>query len=273
MKRLCLVAFVIWSMAPAASAAVAWHDILAPVPGTPRAIGSYTAGCVRGAVALPPEGPGFQSMHRARRRFFGHPSLVHYLYALGAAAAQQGLGVLSIGDLGQARGGPMPSGHRSHQDGLDVDIWFWLSGKGRALTMAERETVEAPSMLTPDGQALDEGQWSPQHVALLRLAASFDVVARLFVHPLIKRTVCEQIPGAPWLQKLRPWWGHDDHLHVRLHCPIGEIACLDQEPPPTGDGCGAELAWWFSEEARKPPPRADITHVPLPAACADLLRK
>jgi penicillin-insensitive murein DD-endopeptidase len=212
-------------------------------------------------------------MRRYRRRFFGHPLLIRYLQDLGAAAAQKGLGILLIGDLGQARGGPMPNGHRSHQNGLDVDIWFWLPGDGRALTIAERETIEAPSMLTADGQGLDERQWSQRQADVLRLAAGFDTAARIFVNPLIKRALCEQSPGAPWLQKLRPWWGHDDHFHVRLHCPTGEGACQNQDPLPAGDGCGADLAWWFSEEARKPPPRRDIEKVPLPAACEAILRQ
>jgi penicillin-insensitive murein endopeptidase len=212
-------------------------------------------------------------MRRYRRRFFGHPVLIRYLQELGAAAAQRGLGVLLIGDLGQARGGPTPTGHHSHQNGLDVDIWFWLLGDGMALTVAERETVNAPSMLTADGSALDERLWSRRQADMLRLAGGFDVVARIFVNPVIKRALCEQSPGSAWLQKLRPWWGHDDHLHVRLHCPPGEAACQDQDPLPAGDGCGADLAWWFSEEARQPPPRIDRPKEPLPAACEAILRK
>jgi penicillin-insensitive murein endopeptidase len=212
-------------------------------------------------------------MRRYRRRYFGHPLLIHYVHALGVAAAQQGLGMLSIGDLGQARGGPMPSGHRSHQSGLDVDIWYWLPAPGHLLPSEERETVAAASMLTADGQGLEGRSWSSQQADLLRLAASFDAVARIFVHPHIKKTLCAQFPGAPWLQRLRPWWGHDDHFHVRLRCPVGEMACQDQDAPPTGDGCGEELAWWFTEEARQPPPRVDVVKVPLPAACEALLRK
>jgi penicillin-insensitive murein endopeptidase len=231
------------------------------------------SGCVQGAIALPPEGQGFQTMRRQRRRFFGHPVLVRYVQALGAAAAQQGLGMLSIGDLGQVRGGPMLSGHRSHQSGLDVDIWYWLRPAVRALSTAERETVPAPSMLSADGQALDGRSWSWRQADLLRLAADVDVVARIFVHPLIKKTLCTQFPGVPWLQKLRPWWGHDDHFHVRLRCPVGETACQDQDPPPVGDGCGTELAWWFTDEARQPPPPVDGAKVPLPAACEAILRK
>lgn len=273
MKRLWLLAVVVWNLLPSASLAFTWSDVPEPVPGVPRAVGSYTAGCVQGAVALPPEGPGFQSMRRYRRRFFGHPVLIRYLQELGAAAAQRGLGVLLIGDLGQARGGPTPTGHRSHQNGLDVDIWFWLPGDGMALTVAERETVSAPSMLTADGSALDEWLWSQRQAAMLRLAGGFDIVGRIFVNPVIKRTLCEQFPGSDWLQKLRPWWGHDDHLHVRLRCPPGEAACQDQDPLPAGDGCGADLAWWFSEEARQPPPRMDRAKVPLPAACEAILRK
>jgi penicillin-insensitive murein endopeptidase len=271
--RLCLLAILVWSLAPSASLAFTWSDAWEPVPGPPRAIGSYAAGCVQGAVSLPPEGPGFQTMRRDRRRFFGHPVLVRYLQELGAATARQGLGVLLVGDLGQPRGGPMPDAHRSHQNGLDADIWFWLPRDGVVLTAAERETMAAPSMVTPDGQGLDARQWSKRQVEVLRLALGFDVVARIFVNPLIKKAVCEHFPGEPWLQKLRPWWGHDDHFHVRLRCPVGEMTCQDQEPLPAGDGCGAELAWWFSEEARKPPPRVDIAKVPLPAACNDILRK
>jgi penicillin-insensitive murein endopeptidase len=273
MKRLCLLALVVWSLAPPAALSFTWSDVLQPVPGAPRAIGSYTAGCVQGAASLPPEGHGFQTMRRYRRRYFGHPQLVRYLQELGAAAVRQRLGVLSIGDLGQPRGGPTPTGHRSHQNGLDVDIWFWLPPAGGVLPLAERETIEAPSMLTTDGRALDGRQWSQRQADMLRLAADFGAVARIFVNPVIKKALCEQFPQAYWLQKLRPWWGHDDHFHVRLHCPSGETTCQDQDPLPAGDGCGADLAWWFSEEARQPPPPIDKPKVPLPAACEAILRK
>jgi penicillin-insensitive murein DD-endopeptidase len=273
MKHLCLWAIMVCSVAPSAGLAFTWSDVLEPALGPPRVIGSYAAGCVQGTIPLPPEGPGFQAMHLSRRRFFGHPVLVRYLQELGAAAAQQGLGVLSIGDLGQPRGGPAPTGHRSHQNGLDVDIWFWLRRDGTVLPVAERETVEAPSMLTADGRALDERRWSQRQGDVLRLAAGFDAVSRIFVNPLIKKALCEKSPGAPWLQKIRPWWGHGDHFHVRLRCPPGETVCQDQDPLPAGDGCGADLAWWFSEEARKPRPPVDVAKVPLPAACEDILRK
>ncbi len=273
MKQQCLLALVIWSIAPTATLAFTWSDVLQPVLGPPRVFGSYASGCVQGAVSLPPEGDGFQTMRRDRRRFFGHPLLVRHLQELGAVTAQQGLGVLLIGDLAQARGGPMLSGHRSHQNGLDADIWFWMPSAGTILSLAERETIEAPSMLNADGWTLDERHWSQRQAGVLRLAANFGVVARIFVNPVIKKALCEQFPAASWLQKLRPWWGHDDHFHLRLHCPSGETTCQDQDPLPAGDGCGADLAWWFSEEARQPPPRVDRPKVPLPSACEAILRK
>jgi penicillin-insensitive murein endopeptidase len=273
MKRLCLLVLAFWSVTASPSLAGKWGDVQEPVSGTPHAIGSYAAGCIQGAISLPPEGQGYRVMRPHRRRFFGHPLLVRYLQELGAAADRNGLGVLLIGDLGQARGGPMLSGHRSHQNGLDADIWFWLPPDGMLLTVAERDTIAAPSMLTPNAWSIDAQQWSQRQTDILRLAVGYDVVARIFVHPAIKQALCEQFPGASWLQKLRPWWGHDDHFHVRLRCPLGETACQDQDPLPAGDGCGAELAWWFTEEARKPRPPVDSTKVPLPAACEVILRQ
>lgn len=272
MKRLGLIVLLVLCMLPSESLAQGWSDVVDPAPGPPRSVGTYTAGCVQGAIALPPEGPGFQTMRRYRRRYFGHPTLIRYLQGLADGAARQRLGLLSIGDMGQARGGPTPSGHASHQSGLDVDIRFALLPNGQPLPAAERETVSAPSMVLSDGRTLDTSQWSPQHAQLLQLAAGFEAVERIFVNAVIKRALCQRSPGAAWLRKLRPWWGHDDHFHVRLRCPAGDAECQVQEPIPSGDGCGADLAWWFTEEARKPQPRTGVK-VPLPVACEDILRR
>src|SRR5215468_2191815 len=216
MKRLWLIVLVVWSIVPSESLAQNWSDLVAPAPGLPRAVGAYTAGCVQGAVALPSEGPGFQTMRRYRRRFFGHPTLIRYLQDLTTAATQQRLGILSIGDLGQARGGPAPSGHASHQTGLDVDIWFWLLPNGHPLPAAERETVSALSMVMSDGRTLNSSQWSPPQAQLLRVAAGFEAVERIFVNPAIKQALCRQSPGAPWLRTISPRRGHANNIPVNL---------------------------------------------------------
>src|SRR5215475_555437 len=96
MKRLWLIVLVVWSMVPSESLGQNWSAVVAPAPGLPRSVGTYTAGCVQGAIALPPEGPGFQTMRRYRRRFFGHPTLIQYLQDLTEAALQQRLALLSM---------------------------------------------------------------------------------------------------------------------------------------------------------------------------------
>ena len=45
-----------------------WATVKTPAPGTPRAIGDYSGGCVQGAQELPLDGPGFQTMHPSRVR-------------------------------------------------------------------------------------------------------------------------------------------------------------------------------------------------------------
>jgi penicillin-insensitive murein endopeptidase len=78
-----------------------------------------------------------------------------------------------------------------------------------------------------------------------------------------------------WLRRLRPWWGHDDHIHVRLHCPANE-ACTEQEPPPEGDGSGAEITEWLAKTA-VPTPDEDDSKVSyplnkLPQECLEVLK-
>ncbi len=254
-----------------------WSTVTQPATmgGAAQSIGTYDAGCLAGAVALPADGVGYQVMRLSRQRFYGHPDLKYVIEALGRQVASQRLGVLLIGDLGQPRGGPTLSGHRSHQTGLDVDIWFLLSAQAasRSLTRAERESFGAPSVLAGKSDNINSAQWSQANERVLELAAGLPTVDRIFVNPSVKRELCSRHHGQRWLRKIRPWWKHDDHFHVRLKCPANNKNCVGQPPLPVGDGCDASLAWWFSDEAKKPPVKPYKPKKPvLPALCDVVLR-
>ncbi len=258
-----------------AAAANSWSHVTTPNHAPPEVIGSPAAGCVSGAVILPPTGVGYQVMRLSRHRNYGHPSLIHFVRTLGEALVTNHTGVMLVGDLSQPRGGPTASLHRSHQNGLDVDLWYWLPdvARERHLDDDEVETLAAPSMVNRASQSLDLTHWTSAQVELVRLVATSPEVDRIFVNPVIKKTLCEQESDRGWLHTVRPWWGHDDHLHVRLHCPPGNEACVSQKPIPTGDGCDSELDWWLQaiatapKAAPPPPPPAPV----LPAACESVL--
>ncbi len=258
--------------AAAAAPADRWAMASRPADGEPRIIGAHGLGCIAGAAALPADGPGWQVVRLSRNRFWGHPALLDTLRNLAGAASRAGLPALWIGDLGQARGGPLPWGHASHQIGLDADIWLDVSARP-ALNASTRERIEVPSLVRADGMAVDPAIYTERHATLIRLAAQQPGVDRIFVNPAIKQALCSAHAGEPWLRRIRPWRGHDSHMHIRLRCPAGQTECHDQAPVPAGDGCDASLAWWFSEEARRPPapPRTPAPPPRMPAACAAIL--
>lgn len=247
-----------------------------PAPGPARAIGTYAKGCVAGATALPADGPNWQVMRPSRDRAWGHPVLIGFLEILAATAAgAAGWPGLLVGDIGQPRGGPMLTGHASHQIGLDADLWL-TPMPDRRLSNAERDEMPATNLVALSGDDVDPEFWRPQHRTLLEAAARSPGVARIFVNPAIKRALCREA-GADraWLRQIRPWWGHMRHFHLRLLCPRGEARCRGQPAPPPGDGCGAELAWWFTPQAKHPkpaPPERVLRVADLPAGCATLAR-
>lgn len=265
------------NVATAGSTAQDWAAVPGPSssPNGGQSIGTYTSGCIAGASALPLQGTGYQVMRLSRKRYFGHASLVDFIQQLGQTASNQHLGTLLVGDLGQPRGGPAPSGHRSHQTGLDVDIWFLLSKQAetRPLSEYERETWSANSVVHSSGDSVDYRQWSQANAKILEAAARQPEVDRIFVHPSIKQELCARktASSGEWLRKIRPWWKHDDHFHVRLKCPTDNPHCQSQEPLPAGDGCDASLAWWFSDEAKSPAKSKPQPAPPLPALCERLL--
>jgi penicillin-insensitive murein endopeptidase len=253
----------------------------APVgsPQQSQPFGGYARGCQAGAEQLSETGPTWQAMRLSRNRNWAQPETLDFVRDLSRfAATQNGWDGLYVGDMSQPRGGPMLTGHRSHQTGLDIDFWM-LPPDRLNLTADERENLSSISMRRAAG-AYTNDRWTPQHEAIIRAAASDPRVARIFIFPGAKVAMCNSATGdRSWLNKVRPWWGHHYHFHVRLNCPDGATGCTDQAPPPPGDGCDDADGWVDrilnppppDPDAPPPVPRRDLTMANLPGQCLDVL--
>lgn len=247
---------------------------------SPAPFGSYAKGCVAGAEQLAETGPTWQAMRLSRNRNWGHPEAIDFIEKLSKSAAKQpGWKGLYIGDISQPRGGPMLSGHRSHQIGLDIDIWM-LPPTDLTLSRRQRENISSISMRRAKGAYVNK-DWTRAHHNILKAAAKDPRVARIFVFPGAKVQMCKDAKGnRSWLRKIRPWYGHHYHFHVRLACPKRARGCVDQAPPPKGDGC-ADAQQWVRNILNPPPPdpnapkakpRREYVLADLPNQCAAVLK-
>lgn len=258
-----------------------------PAPMAARSIGYYSHGCLSGAEALPIDGPAWQEMRLSRNRNWGHPELIALIKRFASETQKNdGWPGLLVGDISQPRGGPMLTGHASHQVGLDADVWL-TPMPNRRLTRKERETLNATSMLDKTGVAVDPKVFTDKQVALIKRAASYSEVERIFVHPAIKKALCNAAgTDRQWLGKVRPIYGHYYHFHIRIKCPAGFGGCKAQAPPTGEDGCGKEVDQWLAKvipakssppPAPKPPgvnvrpPSPPLMLADLPAECRALL--
>ncbi len=251
---------------------------------SPAPFGSYAKGCLAGGMQLAESGPTWQAMRLSRGRNWGHPELIDMVTKLSQFAAQQpGWNGLYIGDMSQPRGGPMLTGHRSHQIGLDADIWM-LPPNSLSLTRKQRENISSISTRRASG-AYVNNSWTRPHHEIIKAAAKDPRVARIFVFPGAKVQMCDDERGnRAYLNKIRPWYGHHYHFHIRLACPKGAASCRDQNPPPRGDGCDDAREWQAnilnppkakpkpqSKPKTKPKPRRELVLADLPAQCKSVL--
>lgn len=226
----------------------------------PMPIGSYARGCAAGMVQLPESGPTWQAMRLSRNRNYGQPEMIQFLMDLSQTARDIGFGRgLYIGDISQPRGGPMTSGHASHQIGLDADIWM-LPPQSLTLSAAAREDISSIPVRSADQRSVTSN-WTKVHHRLLKEAASDPRVDRIFVAAAVKIEMCKTAKKSDrkWLQKIRPVAGHDTHFHVRLKCPKGARLCETQTPTVDdlskgGDGCDETLMWWVTDYLNPPKP-------------------
>jgi penicillin-insensitive murein endopeptidase len=295
MKAGILAAVLICALAGGASAQDKANRLFGaktePSQQAPMPVGSYAKGCAAGNVELPETGPTWQAMRLSRNRNYGQPEMIAFLKDLSVMATQVGWKGIYVGDISQPRGGPMTSGHASHQMGLDADVWQ-LPPPRLNLSRAEREKIGSIPVRSADQRSVTSN-WTKSHHALLKAAASDPRVDRIFVAAAVKIEMCKTAKRADkkWLQKIRPVAGHDTHFHVRLKCPAGARLCQTQTPTVNelsngGNGCDDTLMWWVTDylnppkstgkkpkDPEAPPKRGprDYTMADLPKQCADVL--
>lgn len=256
-----------------------------PAATKPQVHGYYSMGCVAGAVAMPLDGEHWQVMRLKRNRYWGHPSLINWLIVFASEAHKVGWNGLLVGDISQPRGGPMLTGHVSHQSGLDVDLWLNEMPNYRLSKLAREKRSAVSTLAKTKGGKLDHSRtgknFTNKHFEMIRTAAKYEQVERIFVHPAIKKQLCQRetsVFNRRWLYKVRPYWGHHYHMHIRLKCPKGATNCQSQKPVKKRTGCGIELYQWLKrvkpteDIIPKKTKRKDIKLSQLPNACKAVLK-
>lgn len=257
---------IVAGRALASEKSLLWGKVRSPSRGPARVIGSYGSGCIAGATPLPLEGVGYQAIDLTRNRYYGHPSLIAFIEELGRRAAGASVGTLLVGDMAQPRGGPMSSGHLSHQTGLDVDVWFRLDLP--SLPRESREGIAQPEVVDPATGLVDPTLFGDRHAEMVRLAALDPRVDRIFVGAAVKKALCErEWEDRSFLRRVRPWPAHDEHMHVRLRCPDDSPRCRPQRPLPGNEGCGEAL----DRKVRNPRSYSNVPSGRVPPGCGELL--
>ncbi len=251
-----------------------WGKVTTPTSGETKIYGSYSNGCLAGAREIPLKGSGFMLARGNRGRHYAHPAMLEYLYGLGAELQSRGSYVL-VADVSQPRGGPIIGGHNSHQIGLDADIWYWRPDVAFSRISTDyTKNIASRSMVRMGGISPEFGA---EEFQVIKTAAARPEVDRIFVNSVIKRELCRLAPREPWMMKVRPWWGHESHFHVRLKCPNNERSCVPQPGVTSDNGCDGELSWWFGAEAMHPQTKDKVstssrTLKHMPKQCMDVLK-
>jgi len=215
----CLVVIIAWTFSFNSFAIVKRTE----AERGPQSVGHYWGGHLVGGKALPVQGEGYTLIRLERHNNYGHEVLIDFVQRLSQKATAHNLGSLWIGDLSARRGGRLAANHRSHQNGLDVDIFFY-----------GEKSLQSASVV--GGKTGVNKLWKPEHGELIRLTSEESVVERIFVNQGIKKHLCKQYKGASWLSKVRAAKGHANHIHVRLSCPADSHHC-EAQGQPTGRAC------------------------------------
>jgi penicillin-insensitive murein endopeptidase len=234
--------FLFAASAHATAPRYATHDAAAQIIPMGRSVGSPTAGRIIGGAHLE-SAPYLRVMpaDQAGDVRWGLGSLVGMVQRAAQKVRHAFPGaVLNVGHLSKHDGGNIEQ-HASHESGRDVDLPFYVEDtRGRQLfaehMVSFRGDGTAPTW--PGAKFDDAKNWSLVAAVLEDPAAR---VTHIFVSsPLRQRLlafaahagVAEDLRTRAAFAMVQPHGSlpHDDHFHVRIACPSGQITG-------TGTGC------------------------------------
>jgi penicillin-insensitive murein endopeptidase len=180
--------------------------------------------------------------YAAADHHYGTGELVDLIERAAARVSQRIPGArLSVGELSARGGGPIP-GHRSHENGRDADIGFYmLDARGRPYEAYAFASFDANGVGTGPNRMLrfdDARNWE----LIARLVTDPDArVQHVFVSNALERRLLRegQRRRAPRvvLDRAAAVMGqpsghpHRNHFHVRIYCSPGDRArCRDRAP-------------------------------------------
>lgn len=206
-----------------------------------QAHGFYSHGTLVNASKFDLEGDGFMKIFVPRDRGYATYDMTQ---VVGIAASQLSHDYpdgerIQIGDVCAEHGGQLAH-HASHQNGLDADIAY----------MRVNHREQDPQVITgfdelfvKNGKITEnfdqERVWD-----FVKALHGTGRLVRIFMDPVIKATLCayadsigETEAQTDVLRRIRPLALHQDHMHVRITCPLNSPACVKQVDPPAGTGC------------------------------------
>lgn len=176
-------------------------------------------------------------VHPYRKRYYGSFEMMDTLVKLAAVSKAMPRGAnLWVGDVSNKNGRRITdSGHKSHQNGLDVDIGY---------AMTRSQTGGFTDIVTGSGGLIKDHQMS-ETWGQFKAVWDMGVTDRIFIGATVKRHVCkyakkqegEFAKYGQLLRHMRPTPGHDNHYHLRIKCTPNQPRCRMIGPPPAGTGC------------------------------------
>ncbi|AHI05222.1 hypothetical protein BDW_03570 [Bdellovibrio bacteriovorus W] len=184
--------------------------------------------------------PGFKILRPERLAHFGANELSYIIQLMGKTTERLLPEYkLSVGDLSRERGGQLGR-HKSHQNGLDVDVAFFFKNKTFQTFFASAVAVNKPH-----ADWMVEPQWE-----LFKEVVNTKLIDRIFIHAALKKSLCEHAIKTGELQKgkndslafetlrrLIPEKDHHNHFHLRVKCSSAQVRCRQMAEPVANSGC------------------------------------
>lgn len=225
-----------------------------PKGGTPKkdepkvvsqAIGSVNVGRLQNATDVlklqKNHAPtGFTILRPERLTHFSAREMAHIIMQMGLFTKSELPGQsLLIGDISRQAGGSLGS-HKSHQNGLDVDVAYYFSNKN-----LHGSFVSAVAVDRPHANWLIQEQWK-----LFKKVVNSKLIDRIFIHKVLKKALCnlainngeitkDTTSGVAHetLRRLIEDTAHDNHFHLRVKCSSDQVRCRQMAEPAAGSGC------------------------------------